>query len=879
MVKNYFHFITLGEPNPIEVSEPWGSDAVGFSLKRDTGRKGIDTTFAGNGEANFTIPNSDEYGFDKLLTCWLRKGYEMNVKHSIDFGTGGLTVVGNIDGKTFKTDRVNEASFTVIQDSDQAAFKRRFDTAVDLLSDKDIKGNPITPCPVTNVLLKSPPVTLKSSWKLTASNYIMYPNGNTILNGYFNPLQVQVDYDIKDSLTWLRPDAYVNGSNDPADYTMPPQNFKILRAANNLSNIQASFRLHMKTEWTNINPPPVAMQVIGRFAVGEGDETFNEFRTLIQNGITFYNTGALTSSNQSYEYDGTFSLTLPNMRRGQVLYMVWIHGAGSDIALSKNTFYEAKLDIQAADTGYSTVIPMIRLGDAMKYAAKAASGLDVICPRWEFGGEFYNQFITTPSLMRKKYTTFNITNKTIYDEIIRPEVNGDYIIQPDSKIFVGIYEDFYRDFQCADFKQTQNEDYEDAIIEDTPNQFKLGFKEYASQKEITADNTGQITSGETAHTINNNNVEDTREVEVGGVRDGVSIRGYQQGIFELTSDEVSQDDDKVVIIDCLPKIGSTKFTETSQLRHKIDADVDNKLTLTIATDEGETFSWSDLGISITDNFNILNGDNTGQYTVFNIDGLDIVLLKVGGLDPVAISSLNTTYEYFVNSSVQVMNRTNEGFTSISGIDDPTRAVNLDWTVRRIMERFYKQSLGTDTFFADDKTMKNTIYKNNRAATINGIREDSDFTPSTPVLTPFTRTMTVKAELPEFFDMQNKLRYQRGYVRAYDPDGWPVDLFLDEANWTVDKKETLEGQIMLKGQEMYRQFLVDIIAIGGVVTFNNNITPSAFSFADKGDGWFEFFDATGKRLFSRVQYNRVRINGGNAASSSEELGVWLSQYSM
>jgi len=868
MVKNYFHFITLGESNPIEVREPFGGDAVGFSLKRDAQRKGIDTTFAGNSEANFSIPNSDEYAFDKLLTSWLMKGYEMNVKHSIDFGTG-LTVVGNVDGKTLKTDTVNEIKFTVIQETEQALFKRRFDTAVDLLSD------PVQ-CPVTNVLLKSPPVTLKSSWKLTASNYIMYPNGNTILNGYFNPLQVQVDYDIKDSLTWLRPDAYVNGSNDSSDYTMPPQNFKLLRAANNLNNVQASFRLHMKTEWTNINPPPVAMQVIGRFAVGEGDETFNEFRTLIQNGITFYNTGALTSTNQSYEYDGTFNLTLPNMRRGQVLYMVWLHGAGSDIALSKNTFYEAKLDIKASETGYSTVIPMIRLRDAIKYAA---SGLDVICPRWEFGGEFYNQFITTPSLMRKKYTTFNITNKTIYDEIIRPEVNGDYIIQPDSKIFVGIYDDFYRDFQCADFKQTLFEDFEQGNVEDTPNQFKLSFKEYASQKEITKDNSGQITSGETAHTINNNSVEDTREVNIGGVRDGISIAGYQQAIFELTSDEVSQDDDKVVIIDCVPKTGSVKFTETSQLRHKVDEDVDNKLTLTIATDEGETFSWGDLGINITDNFNILNGDNTGQYTVFNIDGLDIVLLKVGGLDPVAISSLNTTYEYFVNSSVQVMNRTNEGFTSISGIDDPTRAINLDWTVRRIMERFYKQSLGTDTFFADDKTMKNTIYKNNRAATINGVREDSDFTPSTPILTPFTRNLTVLATLNEFFDMQDKLRYQRGYVRCYDPDKWPVDLFLTEANWTVVKRGTLEGQIVLKGQVMYREFLVDIIAIGGVVTFNNDITPSAFSFADKGDGWFEFYDATGKRLFSRVQYNRVRINGGNAAVSSEELGIWLSQYSL
>jgi len=873
MVKHYLKFITLNETEPREIEELWGSDGTGFSIKKDTGRLGIDSTFSGNGEAQYTAHKSRNHQFQRLDLCYLTKGYEAKVKYYIEFGSG-LEVVGDVDFKTYKTNMVDTCSFTVIQESEQQNFKRRQETSVDAFSNVDIKGNPITPPQLHDILLNSLPVNLTSKWITSTVDKYVNLAGNY---SYMGIARAQTEYDVPGSVTPFLPTAI--SLSDAIN------NFTYIIASDNLSNLEIQIDLDVLFDYrqqggNSSTKASIELKWIAfkdtypsGAIVGAGSFYFKEIT-----GTTF----------QTFQLPATINAVLPDLPRGTTLSIwweyKWVTATAGGATVNNRTRWnmnDVKYTIKATATSYSTIIQGYRYRDIIKYTAKSVSGLDVDIPQWELGGEFYNQFLTTPSLIRRIATKFNISLKEIFEKNIRPELNGDYQLRTNNDVFIGTYEYLYRNILCGEFVQTSFRDFENSIADGTGiNLLNIEFDQYASLKENESPGTAQTIHAEAQYVVNNEHVEDTQDIKIGWARDGILFRNYQQKVFELSTDTVGQDDDKILILDCVVKESPISFTDTSQLRHQQDNDVPNKLIITITTNEGETFDWTVLGITQLSNFTILSGANAGVYTILEINGLSMTLLRTTSTAVTNITTENTQYSYTVGNNVQLMNRTNEGLTT-ANIQSPERGINLAWSVRQVIERFYKVSLGTEVFFLSgaDKLMKNSLYKNNGAATINGIREDSPISPSTPILTPYGRELTVLSTLSKYWDMQQSLRNNNGFVRCYDPTGWPVDLFLDEANWSIVGKGRMKGKIELKGVEMYRQFLVTINADSTGTVFNGTIQPSGFRFKIDGFGYVTFLDATGKRILPKVRFDRVTVNGSPAAANTVELGLWLSEWAI
>jgi len=874
MAKNYLLFVSLGETEPRLISELWGSDGVGFSIKKDTGRLGMDSTFSGNGEAQYTARKQDNHQFQRLELCYHTQGYEAVVKYMIDFGTG-IEVVGDIDFKSYKTNMVDTASFTVIQESEQQNFKRRFDTKPDIFSATDIKGNAIAPVTIHDILLKSLPVNLQSKWITSSVDKYINLAGNY---RYLGIARAQTEYDIPGSVTPF----LSNSPSAPAAIN----NFTYLITGDNLSNLQIQIDLDVLFDYRQQGGNSSTKASIHLEWIAFTGTNYPDGQII--GAGTFYDKEITGTTFQTFQLPSTINAVLPDLPRGTTLSIYWrydwVTATAGGASINNRTRWnmnDVTYTIKATATSYPTIIFGVRLVDVMRYVTKSVSGLDIVAPEWEAAGEFYNLFLTNPSLIRQIVGKFNISLKDIFEKGIRPIFYGDYQIRTNNDVYIATSQYLLRDFMCADFPQTVFADFINSPVERFgANLLNIEFDNYASLKENASPGTAQTIHAEAQYIINVNNTEESVDIKIGWGMDGILFRDYQQKIFEQSTDTVGQDDDKILMLDCVVKSAPITFTDTSQLRHQRDQSVNNKLIITISTGEGETFDWSVLGIEELTNFTITSGANAGVYLILEINGLSMTLLRNTNTPVTNISSESTSYSYTVGNSVQLMNRTNEGLTT-ANIQSPERGINLAWSVRQVIERFYKVSLGTEVFFlrGADKLIKNSVYKNNGAATINNIREDSPIEPSTPILTPYGRSLTVLATINKYWAMQQSLRDNNGFVRCYDPTGWPVDLFIDEANWTIVAKGRMKGKIELSGVEMYRQFLVTILADSTGTVFNGTVQPSGFRFSTDAYGYVTFKDATGKRILPPVRFDRVSVNGSPAAGSVTQLGLWLAPWAI
>lgn len=877
-MKHYLEFVSINL-GKIEIQEPIGFDGADFNIKQDDGRKGRDVLYAAV-DSQLTLNDMPEHYLEYVIETFDRFCSEGIVKYFVEID-GDEYHIGNIDFVTIETDRLTFATFSIIEPVENALFKARFDTKVNQFSDKTLDDENISPCTTQKVLVKAKNISQTSKWSNT-QEIVAYVEGTNSLPGYFNVIKNQEQYDIQDSLTWLYDKASVPGEGDT--YTSPPQNFKVIRAENNLVRGSAVLKLHLKSEWTNLNPPETNMRVRGRFFKGIDNESLSDFAINEQNGILFYDSGTLDPTHTSYEANTTLNIPLPDLNRGEVLYFVFKHVAGTQRALSKNTFYECELTITYQSVAYNTIVPMVRLIDAMRYTTNSISGLPVTAPRYEFGGEYYDQFIcSTPMLRNLLDKPFNITMKDLVEELIQPECNGDYEMTRNNGVFFGFEEDFYRDYLIYDFTQAdtpvklQVKNFSNKINQRYAcNLFELGFKNYASQKENEDKNTYDIVHGELQADTRLKLAINTKQVEIGFIRDASYIEQSRRKSFDLSDSSATQDDDKIYILDCVYDTSIKFFTETSMLQHQADGN-----TLILKNDS--SFSWLLLGIVPGDDFRIFTGDNEGQYTVVAVTGTALTLQSQ--VSPVDIDEENTKYAYRVSSDVTYVARTNEGFQTIAGVADTSRYTNLRFTLKRIMRSRYNNWLGTATSYNGGKPVKITDYVNNPDGATQltnesaPVIEGADYTPTSKILTPYLYECTIPMEMSDFFIIQEKVQTERGYVKLLNVDGLPLKGYIREMSWhpTELGVENPMGEANLTLEEKYQQFYLTIFkAQQGIFIINGDESSPLHSFDWEFDllGKVTLFDDSGKAVTPKVPYDKVQVNNSGNATSATELMQWL-----
>lgn len=859
------NFITNGEGIKT-INEPTGFDSVPFTFKQDEKRYGRDKFFGGDNENEFTFYRMLNHEFETLLYYHETYGWEAEVKLIIE-KDGIDNIIGDLDFKYAETDQLEYFKCKIIQDTNEATLKRRSELEVNVFNDEDFDGNEITPLNPQNILVKAKPITQASSWE-TPNAFIERfsasdndnPGGVTMTNYFkFNPAINLKTYGIDNSLTFFEPwqkSPFSNGADFGSD-------FKIIEAVNNLKKVKINItNIDLEIDPSNEDGGRGYIDISLELRYGVDYETAQKEILFSKNGI-YYDHATYTNSNDYY-------FEIPSLTRGE---SVWLHytmkvrqsrqvGGGNRKINADTTINSMDVGITATSIAYNTIVPSVRLKDAVNQVVKSTSGLNTSFPFAEPNCEMHNQRLFNGNLLRNLTDrAFNIKFDDITDWL--QEINGDYEVNGNT-VFFGKYEDFYQnkevgvftDIRFDSFRKYMNERY--AI-----NQFSYKYKKYQSQKENEVANTFDIPHGDTQWNVQNRFVENKKEISVPFVRCSFYIDEQRRKAFDLNNDTSTQDDDTIFILDTKELNQDLTFTETDFLQHTY-----NTQTGYLKITNTGSFSWVLLGLRVSEDFRIIDDPNAGVYSLVEVTDRYIVINNGSG-DESNNGERNTQFTYIVSTvTAPFISWSNEGFNYIDGITDSDNFANLKYTVKRNIRRFYNQYLATCNLFAK-KPIKNTKYVNNGELSISyeGYQtvENTPFTPDSPILSPYMYDITIIADFNTFMSLQSQMKTDRGFVRFFDANGHVIKIYPKEMTFT---KADEQGEIKIIGEGKHQTSLINIIYAGmGYLNINNEYRVHKLDYEVIGEK-VAIKDKDGLLLYNPAYWHKITVNDANYETKEE-----------
>ena len=726
-------------------------------------------------------------------------------------------------------------------------------------------GNEIDPLTTENILIKAKPIKQISKWE-TASSFDWTFSAASAVRATRHrallPCVNLVKYGVEDSLIPFSAlsEGYIKSSSIT---DVIKNDYIIVEAINNVKDISINI--------TNVNFNVST-------AVFNGGDGYVDFKFEIKYGADydtaktemFFN--GFLRENQSFTETRDFNLNIPYLNRADKIwcYCKFKVRQSNSFGGRFTTYVNVPamdIDITATSTAYNTISPSVRLKDAVSKTVEAVSQLPISFPFAEPNGEMYNQRVLNGNMLR------NILDKPFYFsmkaiENWMPEINGDYEVGEES-VYFGLYKDYYVNIESGVFDTIKFDDYEKMFNEKYAiNQFNYNYSKYQSQKENEVENTYDVIHGESEWLVPNVFVENKKEISIDFVRDAFMIAETQKKALEESESTATQDDDTIFIIDTIQSIDDYIFTETDFLQHVYNVD-----SSVLELNNTGNFSFVLLGITAGTLFKILGSDtNAGTYTVTSVENRK---LSLSGLSS---SSRNgeriTQFEYIVTKETAPFKTWgNEGFTIIDNINNGDDYVNLKYSVKRNIVRFYNQYLATANLWAK-KQIKNTFYKNNPEAILNYegfiTTEAESFTPSTPILSTYKHKITLITDFATYKTLENKIRSERGFIRIVDRDEFVLRIYPMEMTF-VNSGDL--GELMIIGEEKYENSLINIEYNElPFLTINDNYRTTRIIFKDKNEKIY-IFDENGRLLYKPTFWHKITINGTNA-TNKQELIQWL-----
>ena len=849
-LKHYLTFVTDGL-DPIEIDEPVGFDAANFSIKQRDDGYARDITFSGDGEAEYEFYekcNPLGHQIERLIDGRKRKGFEYICTYSLyDTELDVNYVVGNVDFETSQTNFYDYFKAIIVQDTKNAIIQRKESTKIDLFSDEGIDRNEIEPVFTHNLLLKPVPEIQNSEWKISATKTFFHPflagGGGTV---YYNDQNVLLKSGIKNSLSYL------------TFYTSFEQNIdnvSYIEAQEDLSNVKINVKykgIFKKLNGTFNNLSILSLRYVVFSDINDPLGSIL-FSSRLSPFLGFRITNSEPTISIDYEHEATIPI-LPSGFRLAIYFTqntAFLGGGNTSFELT-----EFNTKIQAKSTAIASVSKAVRLIDAINYSAKSiCTDLSVVAPRFEIGGEWYDNFILSGNMLRG-VNKFVIEWKQIHN-YIQGSPNCDYEVNGEI-VYIGNDEDFYTNTEIGAFLIVPNDD-NNAIFNDrfTNNGFNFKYKDYNQDEDDS--NTLDSVHTEIELSLANDQVNNSKDIDIEFIRDG-SLGETTRKKAVSESDTSLSEDDKTFVYDIVPIAPSTKLEYTRRLSHNIDED-DNLQLL----NDG-SFNWSLLGFDVGAPFELKNTDNIGIYTVLELTN-NIITLQ--GNASTAILSELTTFEYPLTNVAYTI-RTNEGFDTVEGISAPNEYPNLYYTPKRDILNNWSHFLATCSLY-NDLEIKTVYFKNApeeglnlRTALTDGelITENSDILQSElkdPLVTPELFTNTVLCSFLEWQELSEKIRTERGFIRVWDHNLRVRKLYIKdcEFSWMDNKLSIKEAEEKWEGDVTTIDFTNGVYYINEV-GYDEQIVSETFFKAE--DDYIQLFDSLTRPLINKTHYSLISVSG-------------------
>ena len=805
--------------------------------------------------------NYMDYGFRFLMENRRIKGSEMKVgykisRNGVDFREfeldnreGDLT-----DGETYYKAKLVEIGLV-------ADHFRNLKNTFNAFSDKNWKDETITPIVPFNYLVKATPQINRSVFKLS-SNF-QYDRNNlqefTVFFG-LNPSQFIEQSEIDNTLGWI----------SPADLVF--NNFGLIEAVIETKNLKGTIDVDFDYEFMRViagDPPLEYGSISLRLNMYVGTTAAVDESTLFETFLT--RTSPTSESNQNGTITQSYTFELDNLPVGQKIFIFYKITLGNnrriELLFRKNT-----IELEAINTDLDLVVPAVRYIDLIKQGGKFVNNLPVVAPRFDVGGQFYNQAVFSRSLLEQRKELYT-TNEDI--QMSLQEYCADVEISKDN-LNIRQHQDFYENNEISNFLVIPSEDYTEPYDETyLINNIAYGYKNY--EQDRTSKNTAQSFHTFAEFLPKNERADKDKKIENEFIRDPF----LKQATFNLairTPSTSTEKDEKLFIEDIVPLAPNTsrELVRTLLVRWQ-----DGKLEIlnrnTLGTNDDAILNWNNIGLGIGSSFEILSGANTGNYTIFSINniGTILTLTPIGGISQVSGNYTIRMKHFYTNVNWQT--RTNEGF-SIA----PSGYSNLAYTIKRNLKYWYYY-LGTATMYCK-KDIVNSFFKNF------GKLETQLTTETTPVIedatilyedlfTPLVEPITIKAKIvAEYNDVVDYLenyRTTKGYVRLFTPTGKVVKVYPKDFQYTLATNEAV-----IQGEKKFTSDVLKIDIDGTTVYVDDapyDLQGVAEWFRTQND-FIQLYDKKSNPLSNFYRYDFVLLNGVKYNSITElvtqlNLVVW------
>ncbi|MCP4086988.1 MAG: hypothetical protein GY745_18340, partial [Actinomycetia bacterium] len=292
--------------------------------------------------------------------------------------------------------------------------------------------------------------------------------------------------------------------------------------------------------------------------------------------------------------------------------------------------------INTTSTAIDSVIKGVRYIDLIKQSVKSINGMSVTAPKFDIGGEFYDQIASNGNLIRQFddepfYVTYKDRKENLMEVHANIQVNNDHI-------FVGQYDDFYANVDNGGFLSLPSSKFKTWLNERYAiNGIDFGYKNYEKDKD--EENTRDAVHTESQWSVPNDQVQNTKSIKIGDIRDPFLIESQRKlALKETTS---TSTDNKIFVLDIVLLSPSKRGEYSVPLRH--NANDDGNLQLL----NDATYNWNLLGFQVGDEFILVDTDNADTYSVDEITNNVITLIPTTitptSLDDIVITEINYPY--------------------------------------------------------------------------------------------------------------------------------------------------------------------------------------------------------------------------------------------
>jgi len=836
-----------------------------------------------------------DYCLEWFLSARKLKGSEMKVGFRIlKFGVVFKEFECDVQDEKC-TDGKNYFKCKMVQVGRVADHLRNAESTFDAFSDKNWKGDTITPMPSFKMLCKTPALFNTTVFKGTGSSATATSiKRKNPVTGFIlettegaNSANAIEESQINNTLSFISNQYATVSAVDSNGITRQVPNdsesFQYLEIQNDSFNVQFEFTDIDARAQSNFSDHPDApivsasgytnlLVVIGNDLLAEPFDAYELHRKdfgLEDSGI--------------YNFPTTLSLNIPYIQRGKRVYVYY--SCDSEVEFDAgipdfitsytviNQHQNHRCTISVKEKPLDYVIDVSRYVDLMKQSALFVNDVPVYAPRFDVGGKDHNIVVFNRAMVVGAKLEMNTTPKTVFESAMM--LSGDVEYTKD-KISVLTYPNYHQNIEIASFQILPSEDYcEPFNPRLMVNKLTYDFDTFENEKTVKGTSKG-------IHTQSEWRIPNERSVNKKEIKNKLVLDPFDTNTMiklALTEPTTSTDKDEKIYAQKIIRLAPNSF---NVIRDRLFMRwVNGNLEILNRDDLGGSSNtnivWNGLGFNLGATVEIIDGSNVGVYSVFEVN---TTVLKLTPATPISeysgVGFVSIKYYY---TGVLWQTSTNQNF-SIAPEDYP----NLELSIKRNLTDLdgwfpYLSALVQ----CSKKDIVNAKFLNNGEMTTQLLTETEpvvengtiiyDNMPQ-PLVSPFLIKESIYAPFDEVLSMMERYDAgEKGFIRLWDLDGNVKRVFIQKFENTIS---TAKADIV--GEEQFSTDYLKIDTTSDGLLVNDapyNLQGVADWFITRNDE-IQLFDEKSNPISRFYRYDFVILNG-QQFNSINALVVQLSTY--